>query len=110
MNEEEMINIAKQALKDFELAFYENEIPTVEFFKRKEFLAKYRGIESGYLVVVNGPSFQFPDDPDGGGYLFYFEENEPHRIYFTDCSGGQIPPAWVKKDENGKYYRDFILR
>ena len=104
---EQIKELITQILEDIDLEYFRDK----DFYIKKgepDFMDKKYNILDPWTCVVEGPDWQF--DTDDGGYIFSIDDNEPHTIFFQDASGGQVPNAFIKKDENGKYYRDYIAR
>ena len=110
LKEDDIINMVKQILSDNELDYYQNKkfvIKLDELDELDEFDKKI-GFKKPWICSVHTRDWQF--DSEDGIYSFTIDDLDPTLIFFIDGSGGQIPNSFIKKDENGKYYREYILR
>ncbi|WP_397364139.1 hypothetical protein [Olleya sp. R77988] len=106
---EQIIEEVKQILEDLELDYYKdkefnvhlNEEELKGFEKEHDFIKPWS-------CFVQTHDWQF--DTDEGVYSFIIDNESPNKVLFIDGSGGQIPHSFIKKDANGKYYRDYIKK
>jgi len=104
---EQIISLAKKILDDIELEYYDDKEPFVEY-GLAEAIDKERGFVNIWSCNIKCYDWQF--DSDEGAYCFVIDDEQDDLIFFIDASGGQIPHAYIKKDEDGKYYREYIPR
>lgn len=102
---ENIIEIVKQILGDLELSYYEEKDFIVNLGEPDEF-EKLNGFSTSWHCSVYTSDWQF--NTEEGIYSFTIDNEDSNRILFFDCSGGQIPHSFIKKDENSKYYREYI--
>jgi hypothetical protein len=101
--------LVKQILIDLEMYYYEDK--DFEVFLNENEL---KGFEKDYNFVkpwrcfVQTKDWQF--DTDEGVYSFIIDDEIPDKILFIDGSGGQVPHSYIKKNQNGKYDKEFIKR
>lgn len=107
LNEKHITDLVTQILTDIELEYYENKKFVISMDEPDE-LDKKLGFIKPWICSVNTHDWQF--DSEDGIYSFMIDDEDPELIFFIDASGGQVPNSFIKKDENGKYYREYILK
>lgn len=106
---EAISELVKQILSDLDLYYYEDKVFKI-FLNENEL----QGFEKEYDFIkpwrcfVQTKDWQF--DTDEGVFSFIIGDEIPEKILFIDGSGGQVPHSFIKKDEDGKYNKEFIKR
>jgi hypothetical protein len=106
---ETISELVKQILSDLDLYYYEDKEFKV-FLNENELqgFEKQFDFEKPWRCFVQTKDWQF--DTDEGIYSFIIDDEISDKILFIDGSGGQVPHSYIKKDENEKFYKEFIKR
>ncbi len=105
--QQDIKEIVINALLDMKIEYYLDKEFFIKFQLELSYMNVKHDIKKPWICIVSGPDYQFGGVD--GGYVFTIDDEPPHTIFFQDASGGQIPNSFIKKDENGKYYREYIL-
>lgn len=99
--------LVTEILKALELEYFDDK-PFVISFEEEDSLGKRYGIQKSWLCSVQTKDWQF--NTDDGVFAFHISDETPFLVLFIDASGGQVPYSFIKKNENGKYYQEYIPR
>ncbi len=106
--EQEIKDLITKVLSDLGIEYYEDKPFFIEFQEEQDYFDLKYEIKKPWLCSVPGPDYQFGGDD--GGYVFSIDDESPNTIFFQDASGGQVPSSFIKEDEDGKYYQEYILK